>query len=136
MWPSRPVRPPGLLAGAAAGLAQDALSSGILGIGGLAKTVVGFLVGLVAHAVHRRRPLPRFLTFLASTVIHAGIFMGLYELLDLRDFGFPWGGVLGQAVANALVGIVVLQLIELLPGSERRQQRGGGSGMRPSRRLD
>ena len=31
----------GLLAGAGAGLAQDALSSGILGIGGLAQTVVG-----------------------------------------------------------------------------------------------
>ena len=38
----------GLLAGAAAGLAQDALSSGILGIGGLAKTVVGYLVGLAS----------------------------------------------------------------------------------------
>ena len=50
--------------------------------------------------------------------------MGLYELLKLRDFGFPWGGVLGQGVANALVGIVVLQAIELLPGAaERRQQR-------------
>ena len=80
-------------------------------------------------------PLPRFLTFLCSTVVHAGIFIGLYELLNLRDFGFPWGGILGQGVANALVGIVVLQAIELLPGAaERRQQRG--AGMRASRRHD
>ena len=90
----------------AAGLAQDALSSGILGIGGLAKTVVGYLVGLASTQFIVAGPLPRFLTFLASTVIHAGIFIGLYELLNLRDFGFPWGGVLGQGVANALVGIV------------------------------
>ena len=62
----------GLLAGAAAGLAQDALSSGILGIGGLAKTVVGYLVGLASTQFIVAGPLPRFLTFLASTVIHAG----------------------------------------------------------------
>jgi rod shape-determining protein MreD len=124
----------GLLAGAAAGLAQDALSSGVLGIGGLAKTVVGYLVGLASRQFIVAGPLPRFFTFLGSTVVHAGIFIGLYELLNLRDFGFPWGGILGQGVANALVGIVVLQAIELLPGSaERRQQR---ASMRVSRRLD
>ncbi len=74
---------------------------------------------------------------MASTAIHAAIFMGLYELLNLRDFGFPWGGVLSQGVSNALVGIVVLQAIELLPGNaERRQQRGGAGSVRVSRRLD
>ena len=125
----------GLLAGAAAGLAQDALSSGILGVGGLAKTVVGYVVGLASTQFIVTGPLPRFVTFLASTVIHAGIFIGLYELLDLRDFGFPWGGILGQGVANALVGIVVLQAIELLPGgAERHKPRGSGSVV--SRRLD
>ena len=45
----------GLLAGTVAGLIQDALSSGILGIGGLAKTMVGFLSGVLGHAVHRDR---------------------------------------------------------------------------------
>ncbi|HEY8549588.1 MAG TPA: rod shape-determining protein MreD, partial [Vicinamibacterales bacterium] len=32
----------GLLAGSAAGLAQDALSGGIIGVGGIGKTLVGF----------------------------------------------------------------------------------------------
>jgi hypothetical protein len=92
------------------------------------------LVGLASRQFIVAGPLPRFFTFLGSTVVHAGIFIGLYELLNLRDFGFPWGGILGQGVANALVGIVVLQALELLPGSaERRQQR---ASMRVSRRLD
>ena len=43
----------GVLLGSAAGLVQDALSSGIIGIGGLAKTVVGFVAGFLGHAVHR-----------------------------------------------------------------------------------
>lgn len=127
----------GLLAGAVAGLAQDALSSGTLGIGGLAKTVVGYVVGLASTQFIVAGVFPRFVTFVVSTVVHAAIFIGLYELLGLRRFGFPWGGVLGQGVANAVVGIVILQAIELLPGAvERRQARSGGGGMRVSRRLD
>jgi rod shape-determining protein MreD len=126
----------GLLAGACAGLAQDALSSGIIGIGGLAKTVVGYIVGQAGTQFIVSGPLQRFVTFVASTIIHAVIFMGLNELLGLAHFGFPWGGVLGQGVANALLGIVILQAIELLPGAmERRQEKAGGA-FRASRRLD
>ena len=40
----------GMLAGSVAGLIQDALSSGVIGIGGLAKTIVGFLVGRDRHS--------------------------------------------------------------------------------------
>jgi rod shape-determining protein MreD len=74
----------GLLAGTAAGLAQDALSSGVIGIGGLAKTIVGFLAGLIATHLIVARPIPRFVVFFLATVLHAIIFMGLYVLLDLR----------------------------------------------------
>ena len=43
----------GLLAGTVGGLVQDALAGGIVGIGGLSKTLVGFLVGRAGRAVHR-----------------------------------------------------------------------------------
>ena len=39
----------GMLAGSVAGLIQDALSSGIIGIGGLAKSIVGFVVGAIGQ---------------------------------------------------------------------------------------
>ena len=93
----------GLLAGMCAGLAQDALGGGIIaskgaiiGIGGLANTVVGFLVGQASTQFIVTGALPRFVAFFGSTVLHAVIFMGLYELLGLAHFGLPWGGVLGQ----------------------------------------
>ena len=116
----------GLLAGAAAGLAQDALSSGILGIGGLAKTVVGFVIGMVASQFIVVRPLPRFVVFFAATILHAAVFMGLYELLGLRHFGKPYGGVASQAVANAIVGLVAFQLIEFVPGALQRRAANRG----------
>ena len=114
----------GLLTGAFAGLAQDALSSGIIGIGGLAKTVVGFLAGIVGTQFIVAQPLPRFVVFLGATALHAAIFMGLYVLLDLRHFGTPYAAVAGQATGNAVVGVVAFQLVELLPGAmERRKAR-------------
>ena len=116
----------GLLAGAAAGLAQDALSSGILGVGGLAKTVVGFVIGMVASQFIVVRPLPRFVVFFAATILHATVFMGLYELLGLRHFGKPYGGVASQAVANAIVGLVAFQLIEFVPGALQRRAANRG----------
>jgi rod shape-determining protein MreD len=115
----------GLLAGTAAGLAQDALSSGVIGIGGLAKTIVGFLAGLIATHLIVARPIPRFVVFFLATVLHAIVFMGLYVLLDLRRFGTPYAAVVSQALGNAVVGVLAFWLVERLPGAieRRRAQR-------------
>jgi rod shape-determining protein MreD len=110
----------GLLAGSLAGLIQDALLSGVIGIGGLAKTIVGFLAGLIGTQFIVTATLPRFLVFFGATVLHAIVFMGLYVLLDLRDFGTPYAAVAGQAAGNAVVGVVAFQLVELLPGAVGR----------------
>ena len=115
----------GMLTGTVAGLIQDALSSGIIGVGGLAKTVVGFLAGVIGTQFIVAQSLPRFVVFLGATVLHALIFMGLYALLDVRHFGTPYAAVGGQAVGNAVVGVLAFQLVELLPGAmeRRRMQR-------------
>lgn len=112
----------GLLAGAFAGLVQDALSSSVIGIGGLAKTIVGFLAGIIGTQFIVAQPLPRFVVFVAATVLHAVVFMGLYVLLDLRHFGTPYAAVAGQAAGNAAVGVVAFQLVELLPGAVERRR--------------
>lgn len=114
----------GLLAGSAAGVMQDALSSGVIGIGGLAKTIVGFLAGVVGTQFIVNAAVPRFVVFVLATVLHAVIFMGLYAVLGLRDFHAPYAAVAGQALGNGFVGIVGFQLSEWLPGLlERRRAR-------------
>jgi rod shape-determining protein MreD len=112
----------GLLSGAFAGLVQDALSSSVIGIGGLAKTIVGFLAGIIGTQFIVAQPLPRFVVFFCATLLHAVIFMGLYVLLDLRQFGTPYAAVAGQATANAVAGVVAFQLVELLPGAVERRR--------------
>lgn len=114
----------GLLAGTVAGLIQDALSNPILGIGGLAKTMVGFLAGLLATQFILNGPLPRFVLIVMATALHATIFMGLYVLLDLRQFPDPAPAVLGQAIGNGFVGVVGFQLLEWIPGFVDRRRAG------------
>jgi len=114
----------GLLSGTVAGLAQDALSSSVIGIGGLAKTLVGFLTGIIGTQFIVAASLPRFVVFFGATVVHAAVFMGLYVLLDLRHFGAPYSEVAGQATANAVVGVVAFQLVEFLPGAVERRRAG------------
>jgi rod shape-determining protein MreD len=112
----------GLLAGTFAGLVQDALSSRLIGIGGLAKTIVGFLAGVIGTQFIVSQPLPRFVVFFGASVLHAIVFMGLYVLLDLRKFDAPYTAVAWQAAANAVVGVLAFQVVELLPGAVERRR--------------
>ena len=141
----------GLIAGAIAGLAQDALAAtgvsviaigagvatarSIIGIGGLAKTVVGFATGIIGTQFIVARPLPRALVFFTATVAHAIIFVGLSEVLDPSYAQPSIGVMMSQAGANAVAGVLLFQIAELLPGLADRR-RSMGKGMHINRRLD
>lgn len=112
----------GLLFGSLAGLCQDALSGGIIGVGGLAKSLVGAGVGALATQFIITNPLPRILAFLVGTMLHAACFLGIYALIDPRTATNPWRLVLSQAVLNAIIGIVIFALVERLPDALRRRR--------------
>lgn len=114
----------GLLAGSVAGIVQDALSSGVIGIGGLAKSTVGFLVGVIGQQFIVTAALPRLVMLVAATALHAAMFMGLYTVLGLRTFASPWAAVGSQALGNALVGLVGFTIVEALPGILERRRLG------------
>jgi len=114
----------GLMAGTVAGLIQDALSSGVLGIGGLAKTIVGFLSGVLGTQFIVSAPFPRFVLLILATGLHAVIFMGLYTLLNLRQFPPFYPAIVGQALGNAFVGVIAFQIIEWFPGFVDRRRAG------------
>lgn len=114
----------GMLAGSLAGIIQDALSSGVVGIGGLAKSIVGFLAGAIGQQFIVTAALPRLVMFLGATGVHAAVFMGLYVVLGLRAFPSPWTAIASQALGNAVVGLIAFAIIESLPGmAERRRMQ-------------
>jgi rod shape-determining protein MreD len=112
----------GLAAGTVAGLVQDALSSGILGIGSLAKTVVGYLAGVVGTQFIVTAAVPRFIVFAAATALHGLLFMGAYVLLDLRSFPAAWPAMATQAVANGVVGVLATKFVDWWPRFVERRR--------------
>ena len=96
----------GLLAGTVAGLIQDALSNPILGIGGLAKTIVGFLAGLLGTQFILNGPLPRFVVIVMATDPARGDLHGALRLAGPPAVSGPDAGRAG-------------------PGHRQRLRRGG-----------
>jgi rod shape-determining protein MreD len=116
----------GLFAGTIGGLAQDALAGGVVGIGSLAKTIIGFISGLLGAHFIVAQPLPRFVMFVGATVVHELCFLGLYALIEVRGFSLQYPAVLTQAVINATVGLTAFFVVERGPGllQRRRARRG------------
>ena len=112
----------GLLTGSVGGLIQDALAGGIIGIGGLSKTIVGFGVGVLGAQFIVSQPLPRFVMFVSATIAHELCFQVLYALVESRTFGLRWIPLLTQAGVNGVVGIIVFQIVEIGPGLLQRRE--------------
>ena len=121
----------GLLAGTAGGLAQDALAGGIVGVGGLSKTLVGFLVGVLGAQFIVSQPLPRFVMFVGATFLHEVCFQALHALVESRGFTMHYSATLIQAVVNGGIGIAAFLLVEQGPDLlQRRQSRAAFSRRR------
>jgi rod shape-determining protein MreD len=105
----------GLLAGSAAGLAQDALAGGVVGVGGLAKGLVGFVSGVLATQFIVVGAVHRFVVFFLASLVNAGVFIGFYRLIGPRGVGASWAGVATQSFVNALVGVLAFHLVEHAP---------------------
>jgi rod shape-determining protein MreD len=105
----------GLLAGTLGGLAQDALGGGIVGIGGLAKTLVGFLVGVLSAQFNLATWVSRLVMFVTATFVHELVFEALQAIAGRRPFGIKPSAVLLQALVNGLVGAAAFMLVERGP---------------------
>ena len=104
------------------GIVQDAVASGIVGIGGISKTIVGFVVGIFGAQFIVSQPLPRLVIFVGGTFVHELCFQSLYALAEARAIRFHYRDVLTQAIVNGIVGIAVFYVIESAPGFKARRE--------------
>ena len=117
----------GLFAGTIGGLAQDALATGGVGIGGLAKPIVGFVSGVIGSQFIVSQPIPRFVMFVCASLVQVGVVVGLEAVLELRPLARTYPLTLLAAAGNGLVGTVLFQLSDLLPGVLERRRTARGS---------
>ena len=114
----------GMWTGTLGGLVQDALSGGVIGISGLAKSVVGVLAGVAGSQFIVGTVWHRMLVVLAASLVHAFCFLGIYTLVGSAAPAAGIGFVLAQSVANVVVGVVAEGLVRVLPGVFERIRQG------------
>ena len=115
----------GMLAGAITGLVQDALGGGIVGIGGITKTLIGCVVGVLSAQFNLSTTVPRLVMFVAATFVHTLLFEGLQAIAAGRHFSVKLSALLVQALLNGLIGVSAFLLVENGPQAlaNRRMRR-------------
>jgi rod shape-determining protein MreD len=117
----------GLLAGTIGGLAQDALAGGIVGIGGMSKTMIGFVVGVLGAQFNLSSTVPRLVMFVAATFVHEVVFEAMHAMVGGRPVGLQWSAILAQALVNGLIGVVAFLIVERGPDAMARRRMSRAS---------
>ena len=117
----------GILGGTIGGLTQDALSNGIVGIGGMTNTIIGFAVGVLGAQFNLSSTVPRLVMFVAATFVHGIMFEGLHAMIGGRPFGLQWSATLIQALVNSLVGVTAFMIVERGPEAIQRRRMSRGT---------
>lgn len=120
----------GMLTGTAGGLIQDALSNDVVGVGGLAKTLVGFVTGLVGAQFVVARPIARVALLAGASILHRLLLIGFHALIDQHWPVLPGTAILAETLANSAFGLIAFQASESLPGAVARGRRNRRSGLR------
>ena len=114
----------GIVLGSMAGLVQDALSGGVVGVGGFATCLVGCLAGVVGTQFIVTGTVARFLVFVLGSLAQMGCSIGLYTLIDPRGIEMAPATMAAQALLNGVVGVLAFYVVERMPQViERRRLR-------------
>ncbi|HYP13374.1 MAG TPA: rod shape-determining protein MreD [Bryobacteraceae bacterium] len=103
---------PGLLFGAAIGLAQDSLSRQPIGMFGIVKTFVGYLASASGMRLDVDSPLIQFLLSLLFFVFHEFLFWVLSRALLSQQIDFAVQQTLLYAVLNAAVALPLFLILD------------------------
>lgn len=110
----------GMLAGTMGGLLHDLAAGGLIGVGGLLKTLIGCLAGGLGTRFVVAKPYARALIVAAATLVHAVMAVGLQGVIRQRWPGLSWSLVLEEILLNALAGYLAFYVTESLPGALSR----------------
>ena len=102
----------GLLAGSFAGLSQDLLVSSVLGVNGLAKSLVGFIVAGIGQRFMMAGTLFRASMFMIATAVNILIIVVLGMLFGIQVFPLSFRIVISQMITNTIVGVVAVMIGE------------------------
>lgn len=110
----------GMLAGTFGGLLQDTMSGGVLGVGGLTKTVTGYVTGGLGTQFVVSKPYAKAFIVAGATVVNRLMALGLDGLLHQAWPVVSWMAILGEVGLNTLFGVIVFVAAAALPDAMSR----------------
>lgn len=102
----------GLLTGGVIGLVQDSLTRNLIGVFGIAKTVIGYIASSLGVKLDVDNPGSRILITFAFSLIHQGIYMAITRGMLGQQLDFRGGHILVVAAANALLAVPLFAILD------------------------
>jgi rod shape-determining protein MreD len=102
----------GCLTGAVIGLLQDSLSHQPLGVFGISKSIIGYAASSLGAKIDVENPGSRLLMVFGFYLIHDAIYMAIARGMVNLDRQWLWGHELRNALANAVLAIVVFAVLD------------------------
>lgn len=112
----------GLWAGAGAGLLEDMLSGGVVGINGFARSSTGALVGTVGSRFVIGTVWQRFVVIVLASVFHAVCLLSVHALVGAAP-AVTAAFVLRRAAADGMIGVAALVLASAASSAVKRSRR-------------
>jgi len=111
----------GMVTGMTGGLAQDALSHSFMGVGGLTKNIIGYVVATVSIRFELDNFLMRLLTVTVAAACNSLLFIGINKVVAIPQYveltgRQMWRTVGIQTAANLLVAFFIFVLLDKLVG--------------------
>lgn len=102
----------GMLTGSILGLLQDSLTHQVIGLFGIAKTVVGYLASSLGVKIDIENPGSRLLITFVFYLLHQTIYFMVARGLAEQMLTWRWGHEALAALANAVLGVVVFMVLD------------------------
>ena len=102
----------GCLTGAVIGLLQDSLSHQPLGVYGIAKSIIGYAASSLGAKIDVENPGSRLLMVFGFYLVHDAIYLAIARGMVNLDRQWLWGHELRNALANAVLAIVVFAILD------------------------
>jgi rod shape-determining protein MreD len=102
----------GCLTGAVIGLLQDSLAHQPLGVFGISKSVIGYAASSLGAKIDVENPGSRLLMTFGFYLVHDAIYMVIARGLVGLDRQWLWGHELRNALANAVLAVVVFAVLD------------------------
>ena len=123
-----------LIVGTIAGLAIDAAGGGLIGAGGFSKTLTAYVIFFAATRVNLENTLLRIPVLAAATLLDSAIYVFWHRSLGYAPSVPLMQTMLYRLIGTAVVGTLVLYLLDSLFTERARQRRTFASRRRGARR--